>query len=300
MTKHSYANKQWLSGYLFLSPALLFYALFLVFPFCFSLFLSFTEWGGFDLATIRWVGLANYRQLFSAESAFLHPILTNTFTFAFGTVAISFVCSLAVAYLIARLRWEGLWRTLYFLPSVTTVVAIGNIWLYMYSPTNGLVNKALELLGLSKQSFLHDPDLALGSIIVVGGWLGIGSSMLILTAGLKAIPEDYYEAAELEGAGLWKTFVFITFPLLRPSVMFVLITSFIGGLQSFTLTMVMTGTGGPGNATNVAGLEMYNQAFSFGNWGIASAMAFILFACIFIMTMIQMALFRRGGVESYE
>lgn len=297
--KEKFLNRQGVLGSIFLAPVILFYAVFLVLPFLFSFVLSFTEWGGFDLAEIQFVGLRNYKELFSPDSNFLHPILTNTFTFAFGTVAISFVAALMVAYLITRLRWEGLWRTLYFLPSVTTVVAIGNIWLYMYNPTSGLINGILDKLGISQVNFLSDPNLALGSIIVVGGWLGIGSSMLLLTAGLKGIPEDYYEAAELEGASVWRVFSRITLPLLKPSIVFVLITSFIGGLQSFTLTMVMTKTGGPGNATNVAGLEMYIQAFSFGNWGLASAMAFVLFICIFIITMIQMAIFKQGGVESY-
>jgi multiple sugar transport system permease protein len=157
----------------------------------------------------------------------------------------------------------------------------------------------LTSLGFKTIAFLADPDYALGSIIVVGGWLGIGGAVLILTAGLKAIPDDYYEAATLEGAGVNKIFLHITLPLLKPSILFVLITSFIGGLQSFTLALVMTKNGGPGNATNVAGLEMYNQAFAYGNWGIASAMAFTLFICIFIITMVQMVIFKRGGVENY-
>ncbi|MDR0271495.1 sugar ABC transporter permease [Paenibacillus sp.] len=299
MKRSGLAKRESAVGFLFLSPVFVFYSIFLVIPFFFSLFLSFTEWGGFDLAEIKWVGFANYKAIFSPDSTFLYPILTNTFIFAFGTVLISFVCALGVAYLITRLRWEGLWRTLYFLPAVTTIVAIGNIWLYLYNPTNGLINEIFTWFGIPQQNFLQDSNIALSSIIVVGGWLGIGSSMLILSAGLKAIPEDFYEAAELEGAGLRKVFTGITLPLLKPSITFVLITSFIGGLQSFTLTMVMTKTGGPGDSTNVAGLEMYKQAFSFGNWGLASAMAFVLFVCVMIVTAIQLKFFKRGGVESY-
>jgi len=206
---------------------------------------------------------------------------------------------LAVSFLISRLRYEGMWRTLYFLPTVTTIVAIGNVWLYMYNPTNGLLNGIITSLGFPSVNFLDDPSNALGAIIVVGGWMGIGSSMLLLSAGMKAIPEDYYEAASLEGAGSMRQYFSITLPLLKPTILFVLITSLIGGLQSFTLTLVMTKNGGPGNATNVGALEMYNQAFSFGNWGIASAMALVLFVVIFIITMIQLLVFRKGGVESY-
>lgn len=290
---------QALLGWLFLSPVIVFYLIFFTIPLLFSLYLSFTEWGGFDLTLIEWVGLKNYKALFAADSTFLHPILTNTFVFAFGTVLISFVIALAVSYTITRLRFEGFWRTLYFLPTVTTVVAVGNVWLYLYNPTNGLINAVLNKLGVQSIKFLDDPATALASIIVVGGWLGIGSSVLILTAGLKAIPEDYYEAATLEGAGLAAIYSKITLPLLKPSILFVLITSLIGGLQSFTLSLVMTKNGGPGNSTNVGGLEMYNQAFSYGNWGTASAMAFLLFICVFIVTIVQLTVFRRGGVESY-
>jgi multiple sugar transport system permease protein len=298
-SKKRRVSREAIVGYLFLSPALLFYSIFLAIPLLFSFFLSFAEWSGFDLTRIEWVGLDNYREIFSPNSSFLHPILTNTFAFAFGTVAISLTSALLVSYMITRLRYEGFWRTLYFLPTVTTIVAIGNIWLFMYDPQGGLINGILNLIGIKTIPFLANPDYAMKAIIVVGGWLGIGSAVLILTAGLKAIPEDYYEAAELEGAGVFQIYRHITLPLLKPSILFVLITSFIAGLQSFTLALVMTKSGGPGNSTNVAGLEMYNQAFSFGNWGIASAMAFTLFFCIFIITLIQLMIFKRGGVENY-
>lgn len=286
-------------GYLFMSPALLFFSVFLIIPLIFSFLISFSEWGGFDFASIRWVGLDNYKEILSPGSTFLTPIITNTLYFAFGTVILSFVVSVIVSYMITRLRFEGFWRTLYFLPMVTTVVAVGNVWKFMYDPNGGLINAALGALGLPNIAFLSNPETALASIIVVSAWAAIGSAVLILSAGLKAIPDSYYEAAVLEGAGVSKIFWHITLPLLRPSMLFVLITGFIGGLQSFTLTMVMTGDGGPGNATNVGGLEMYNQAFLYSAWGIACAMAFILFIIVFIVTVLQLTIFRRGGVESY-
>lgn len=292
-------RRQTLMGYLFLSPTLLFFAIFLVIPLGFSLLISFSTWSGFDLASIEWVGLQNYKEILSPDSAFLTPIITNTLYFAFGTVVLSFAAAVIVAYMITRLRFEGFWRTLYFLPMVTTVVAVGNVWKFMYDPNGGLINAVLNHLGLPTVAFLDNPDTALSSIVVVSAWAAIGSAVLILTAGLKGIPESYYEAAVLEGAGAGKVFWHITLPLLRPSMLFVLITGFIQGLQSFTLTMVMTGDGGPGNATNVGGLEMYNQAFLYSAWGIACAMAFILFVIVFIVTAIQLLIFRRGGVESY-
>ncbi|MDB4868687.1 MAG: transporter permease [Cohnella sp.] len=297
--KRSKLKRQGVAGYLFLSPLILFYSIFLFIPLFFSFYLSFSEWSGFSLSDIRWVGMKNYKALFSPGSVFFHPIMTNTFGFALGSLAISFAIAMVISYMITRLRYEGFWRTLYFLPTVTTIVAIGNVWYYMYNPTSGVINGALTSLGMKTIAFLDNPHTALASLIVVGGWLGIGSAVLILTAGLKAVPEDYYEAATLEGAGVSAIYRKITLPLLKPSILFVLITGFIGGLQSFTLTMVITKTGGPGNATNVAGLEMYNQAFGFSNWGLASAMAFVLFLFVFLITLIQLAIFRRGGVESY-
>jgi multiple sugar transport system permease protein len=297
--KRSKLKRQGVAGYLFLSPLIVFYSIFLFIPLFFSFYLSFSEWSGFSLSDIRWVGMKNYKALFSPGSVFFYPIMTNTFGFALGSLAISFAIAMVISYMITRLRYEGFWRTLYFLPTVTTIVAIGNVWYYMYNPTSGVINGALTSLGMKTIAFLDNPHTALASLIVVGGWLGIGSAVLILTAGLKAVPEDYYEAATLEGAGVSAIYRKITLPLLKPSILFVLITGFIGGLQSFTLTMVITKTGGPGNATNVAGLEMYNQAFGFSNWGLASAMAFVLFLFVFLITLIQLAIFKRGGVESY-
>lgn len=292
-------RKETVLAYSFLIPILLFYIIFLVIPVVFSFVISLTEWGGFDLESMTFVGLDNYKKIFASDSTFLNPILTNTFVFAFGSVALSFIAAMMVSFLITRLRWQGLWRSIYFLPAVTTIVAIGNVWLYIYNPTNGILNEILTSVGLKPVNFLDNPSIALWAVIAVSGWLGIGGAVLILTAGLKGIPHDYYEAASLEGAGMWRQYFSITLPLLRPTILFVLITSFIGGLQSFTLTLVMTRTGGPGNSTNVGALEMYNQAFSFGNWGVASAMAFVLFVVIFIITMIQLIVFRKGGVESY-
>jgi len=292
-------RKETVLAYSFLIPILLFYIIFLVIPVVFSFVISLTEWGGFDLESMTFVGLDNYKKIFASDSTFLNPILTNTFVFAFGSVALSFIAAMTVSFLITRLRWQGLWRSIYFLPAVTTIVAIGNVWLYIYNPTNGILNEILTSVGLKPVNFLDNPSIALWAVIAVSGWLGIGGAVLILTAGLKGIPHDYYEAASLEGAGMWRQYFSITLPLLRPTILFVLITSFIGGLQSFTLTLVMTRTGGPGNSTNVGALEMYNQAFSFGNWGVASAMAFVLFVVIFIITMIQLIVFRKGGVESY-
>ncbi|GGH76324.1 multiple sugar transport system permease protein [Pullulanibacillus pueri] len=292
-------TQQGVMGYIFMLPSLVFYFIFLLIPLVFSLFLSFTEWGGFDFSLIKWVGFKNYKDFFFGGHGFLYPVLTNTLIFAFGSVLVSFFIALVISYMITRLRLEGFWRTLYFLPMVTNVVAVGNVWDFMYDPTNGLINSFLNTLGLPTVKFMDNPHIALYSVIIVAVWSGIGSAILILSAGLKNIPDSYYEAATIDGAGSFRLFWNVTVPLLKPSILFVLITGFIGGLQSFNLILVMTGDGGPGNSTNVLGLEMYNQAFKYGQWGMASAMAFILFVIVLIITLIQLRVFRSGGVENY-
>lgn len=289
-------GRQSWAAWLFMSPSLLFFAIFLILPLLFAIVLAVSMWGGFDLGRIEFTGFDNFADILDPAGAFVAPILTNTLLFAFGSVALALVGSVAVAHAIARLRFQGFWRTLYFLPIVTTVVAVGNIWKYMYEPS-GLINAALNWLGLSSVSFLTDPDTALPSVVVVQAWASLGSAILILTAGLKAIPDTYYEAGELDGTNAWTSFWHITLPLLRPTLLFVTITQLIAGLQSFALIIVMT-NGGPANSTKVAGFEMYQQAFKFGVWGVASAMALVLFLIIFAITLAQLWFFRRKGEET--
>ena len=253
-----------------------------------------SNWGGFDLTTIEFIGLQNYVDILNLDGTFVMPILVNTFVFAFLAVILAVGGSLVVAQLIERLKLQGFWRFLYFLPVVATVVAIGNVWKILYQPA-GLINAVLNALGVNSIGFLSDPSIALPAVAVVQAWASIGSAVLILTAGIKAIDRNMYEAAELDGAGSWRTFWSITLPLLRPSLVFVFITQCIAGLQSFALIIVMTKDGGPANATNVAAFEMYQQAFKFGAWGTASAMAMVLFLIIFIITLLQLWISRRGG-----
>lgn len=289
-------RRQALIAYLFLAPTLLFYAVFLALPLGFAVLLSTSRWAGFDLGDIAPVGLDNFAGLFADGSAFLTPVLTNTLLFALGTVVLALAGSVLVATCIDKLRFQGLWRTLYFLPIVTTVVAVGNVWKYMYQP-GGLVNGVLNAVGLGSVAFLQDPDTALPAVVVVQAWASVGSAILVLTAGLKSIPGSYYEAAALDGAGSVTVFWRITLPLLRPSLLFVCVTQFLTGLQSFALIIVMT-KGGPGDATDVAALEMYRQAFSYGDWGTASAAAFVLFVVVLAVTLAQLWLFRRKGEDA--
>lgn len=289
-------RRQAVVAWLFLAPALLFFAVFLILPLGFALLLSVSHWTGFALGDIEPVGLDNFTDLFGSGSTFLVPVLTNTLLFALGSVALALAGSVVVATCIDHLRLQGLWRTLYFLPIVTTVVAVGNVWKYMYEP-GGLVNGVLNALGAGSVAFLEDPDTALPSLVVVQAWASVGTAILVLTAGLKSTPGSYYEAAALDGAGPVTVFRRITLPLLRPSLLLVCVTQFLTGLQSFGLIIVMT-QGGPGDATDVAALEMYRQAFAHGDWGAASAAAFVLFAVVLAVTLAQVWLFGRKGEDA--
>ncbi len=284
------------AAYLFLSPSLVFFALFLILPSLFAIYLSLSDWGGFDLTNIKFAGLKNYAGILNFNSSFIAPVLVNTLVFAILTVFLAVCGSLLVAQSIERLRFQGFWRFLYFLPFVATVVAIGNVWKMMYQPA-GLINGLLNLLHINSIGFLSDPKIALPSIVVVQAWASIGVAVLILAAGIKAIDRTVYEAAEIDGANSWHTFWSVTLPLLRPSLLFVLITQFIAGLQSFALIMVMTTDGGPVNSTNVAAFEMFQRAFRFGAWGTASAMAIVLFVIIFAITLVQLWVSRVTGGE---
>jgi multiple sugar transport system permease protein len=289
-------SRQGPAGYLFLAPSLLFFIVFLILPSLFAIFLSLSEWGGYDLTQIKFIGVENYRDILNFDGTFVTPILVNTFVFAALSVILAVAGSLVVAQCIERLRFQGVWRFLYFLPVVATVVAIGNVWKMMYQPS-GLINGILNALHVNSIGFLSDPSFALPSVAVVHAWASIGTAVLILTAGIKAIDASIYEAAEIDGANTWRTFWGITLPLLRPSLLFVFITQCIAGMQSFALIIVMTKDGGPANATNVAAFEMYQQAFRFGAWGTASAMAMVLFLIIFIITLIQLWISRRAGED---
>lgn len=284
------------AGWLFLAPSLLFFLIFLVLPFFFAVFLSLSDWGGYDITRIKFLGFENFAKILQPGNVFVQPVLVNTGVFALITVVLSVVGSLLVAQCIEQLNFQGFWRFLYFLPIVATVVAIGNVWKMMYQPA-GLINGLLNLMHINSIGFLSDPNVALPSVAVVQAWASIGSAVLILTAGIKAIDRTMYEAAQIDGANAWSTFWRITLPLLRPSLLFVMITQIIASLQSFALIIVMTKDGGPANATNVAAFEMYQQAFHFGSFGPASAMAMVLFLIIFAVTLLQLWISRRTGGE---
>lgn len=286
-------QKDW-APYAFLAPLIFFFVVFFALPIGFALYLTFTRWN--PLSVPKFIGLKNYTYLLQDPTFYL--TLKNTFVFAFGTVVIGVPLALLVAYVFTLSRGKTLWRSIYWLPMVTNVVATAYIWQFILDGTYGLVNQLLAFVGIDGPQWLTDPKSAMIAVIIVAIWTGLGQNMLLFSAGLEGIDETYYEAARIDGANTAQIFWGVTLPLLRPTLLFVTITSFIAGMGSFTLILVLTG-GGPVQSTIVTALYMYQMAFQDLRMGRASATAFILFVLIFIITLLQLRLFRRGGIEAY-
>lgn len=284
--------------YLFVAPAILFYSIFFIGSVIFSFYISLTRWNALQpLKEAPWAGWGNYQFLLTRDDLFWLT-LKNSFVITLWSLVFGLSISLALAFLIHRAPFKTFWRVIYFLPVVTTVVAVGNIWRYILGWQDGILNTFLREWGLPTQRWMTDPATAIWPVVGVSIWAGLGGGILIFSAALEAIPEEYYEAARIDGAGTWQEFWHITLPLIRPALLFQTITGFVGGIQGFALVQVMTG-GGPVDATRVFALRMYEVAFEDLRFGRASAMVFLLFVIILVISLIQLRIFRRGGVESY-
>ncbi|MFO1424629.1 MAG: sugar ABC transporter permease [Candidatus Competibacteraceae bacterium] len=284
-----------LSAGIFLSPALLLIAVFFFLPVLAALLLSFTDFDIYalgDLNRLRFVGFANYLQLL--QSPLFWTALGNTFYFVLVGGPLSVAISLGAALLVnARLtRFPGFFRAAFFLPVVTTLVAVAVAWRYLYHPRYGLLNYGLSLLGIDPIDWLGDPDWAMPAIILMAVWKNFGFNMIIFIAGLQNIPPQLYEAARIDGADAWRRFRYITLPLLGPTFLFVALMTMIGYFQVFAEPYVMT-EGGPANRTLSVVLLMYQEGFRWWNMGYASAAAFVLFVLILAGTVLQLKLRRR-------
>lgn len=286
------------AGYGFISPILLFYSIFFLFPVIFSLLASFRRWNGLvPFFSANYVGLDNYKWLLEND-LFVSSVL-NTVIYSIVTVLVGIFISLILAVLINNSKYASFWRLLLFLPAVTPPVAVGTIWGYLYRANNGLINQILGLIGIKPVRWLTDPKTALISIMITAIWAGVGIQVLIITASLQNIPQDYYDAAKIDGAGSFNIFWKITLPLLRPILLFLTATGMIGAWQVFDLPYIM-GTNAPAKSVMTVSWYIYETAFQSLRMGRASAAAFILFCIIFIVTLMVLRAFRRGGIEGYE
>ncbi len=279
-------------AYIFLAFPLIWLTVFSLGPILFSGWVSLHRW---DMLTpvseMPWRGLENYEFIFTRDNVF-PKALGNTFLFTIGGVSVNVLLGLGFALLLNnRIRGRTLWRVLYFLPVVTAPLALGVMFAVMFNRNYGLINNILVMLGLPRQGFLNDPNQAMLVLIAIAVYQYVGYYIVIYLAGLQDIPQDYYDAAKVDGASAWQEFRFITLPLLRPVTLFIVVTNTIGALQVFDLVFATTG-GAPANSTMTVVLYMYNTAFKFSRMGRASAMAFVLFAIILFITFVQLRLFR--------
>jgi multiple sugar transport system permease protein len=268
--------------YLCITPWVIGFILFYLAPILASFYFSLTKW---DLLTApQFIGAANYRKIFSSDPLFWQSLkVTVIYTFAY--VPLDLVFGLLIALLMnQRVHAIGLFRTIYYLPSVLSGVAYVVMWMWMFNPEHGLINTLLSYVGIAGPRWLLDPHWALFALIGMSLW-GVGRSMVIYLAGLQDIPNELYESAAMEGANGWDKFWSITLPLLTPSILFNLIFGIIMTFQSFTNAFIAT-NGGPLDSTLFYVLYLYRQAFEYFQMGYASAMAWILFLIVLLCTLI--------------
>jgi multiple sugar transport system permease protein len=283
-------RKEW-TAYLFLAPGLILFAIFTVFAVVYSFYLSFHEWNILEPAK-PFVFLDNYARLF-ADKRF-HRAVFNTVYYTALAVPLTMMAGLSIALLLNNIRFKGIYRTLYYIPTITPLVVAAIIWKWVYQGDYGLLNYFLSSLGIIDRPilWLSDPNLAMPAVIIMSVWGGAGYHMVIYLAGLQAIPVEYYDAAKVDGASSWQQLRHVTVPLLTPTTFFLLITSIIGSFQVFTQIYIMT-NGGPLGRTSTIGFYLYEKAFRQFQMGYASAMAYALFAMIFIFTLIQLRYMRQ-------
>jgi multiple sugar transport system permease protein len=293
------ARREALEGYLFILPWLIGLIAFTLGPVLASFALSFTAWQ--ISAPPKWIGLSNYIELVGDPA--MHKSLYNTLYLAFFGVPLNLLVGLGIALIMNQnVRGISIFRTIWFLPSVLSSVAVAVLWMWVLNPRFGLINQALAVIGIKGPGWLVDPEWAKPAVILIGLW-GVGGSMIIYLAGLKGIPQHLYEAAKLDGANTNGQFRFITLPMLSPSIFFNLITSIIGALQVFVSIAALT-MGGPeaGGVSRAGGVDdsllvfmlyLYRQAFSFFRMGYASALAWFLAAIIMLLTLFNFWLSKR-------
>ncbi len=278
-----YKRREAINAYIMLAPWIIGFIVFTAGPMIASIVISFMDWP--LLQAPKWIGLGNYKFMFKDELFWIS--LYNTIYYTLIGVPLRVIAALCVALAMnLKLRGISVYRTIYYIPSITPAVASSIMWLWIFNPDFGLANTLLGYIGIhSRIRWIYDPALSKPSLILMSLW-GIGGMMIILLAGLQGIPEQLYEAAEIDGAGLWHKFWKITLPMLSPSIFFVTIMQVISSFQVFTQAYVMT-RGGPANSTLFLVLYLYQNGFEFFRMGYASSLAWALFMFVLVLTILQ-------------
>lgn len=277
--KNILANDERFTAWLFILPALLGTIIFIIIPVFCSFGLSFAKW---DLLNpIQFVGLDNYKEIFSEQLFF--KILINTVVFALATSILGVIIPLILASILnSKIRGAEFYKTAYFLPFITPMIVIGVVWEWIFDPNIGLLNHILHI----HVNWLYDPHFAMPALIIVSVWKLIGYNMVIFLSSLSGISNSMFEAAKIDGANSYQTFKNVTIPLLSPTIFFVVIITAISSFQVFDLIYLMT-QGGPLDSTNVLVYAIYKNAFEYFNVGKASAIAYVLFLIILVLTLLQ-------------
>jgi multiple sugar transport system permease protein len=284
-----------ITAYLLLTPWILGFLIFTVGALIFSLGISFYQTD--LLSPAKFLGLGNYREMFFEDDLFWQS-LKVTSLYTLGVVPLQIILGLFIAILLnQKVFGLGTWRTIFYLPSVVSGVAVAMIWIWFFHPDFGLFNALLAYVGIKGPSWLYSQEWALPSIMIMNVW-GIGPAMLIFLAGLQSIPQEFYEAAQIDGATTFRQFVHITLPMASPQILFNTVMGIIGSYQVFTASFIMTG-GGPNYATLTMVLYLYQRGFLMARFGYASALSWVLFAIIMLFTMLtlrssQSAVFYEG------
>lgn len=276
---NKFVNNQNCAAWIFILPAILGTLIFIIVPVICSFGLSFAKW---DLLNpIKFVGCQNYVELF--KSHLFYKILNNTIVFALSTSILGVIIPLVLASILnSKIRGSDFYKTAYFLPFITPMVVVGIVWAWIFDPNIGLLNQVLHI----HINWLYDSKFAMPALIIVSVWKLIGYNMIIFLSSLSAISQSMFEAARIDGANSFQTFKNVTVPLLSPTIFFVVIITAISSFQVFDLIYLMT-QGGPFDSTNVLVYAIYKNAFEYFNVGRASAIAYVLFVIILVLTLIQ-------------
>lgn len=275
----------------FLAPVILFFLVFFIAPFGFVIYVSFHTWN--MLSPMQWVGLSNYSNLL-ADPIF-RQVVENTALFTIASLVVVPGLAILIALLLStRVRFHGIWRTLFFSPMLTSQVAIALIWGFLLNPIYGPIDALVAALGFPVQQWLYAPNEVLWVIVAISTWQTVGYYAVIYLAGLQSIPNELYEAASLDGATPTAAFRHVTLPMLKETHLFVWVILTINSLQIFIPIYILTG-GGPANSSNVILLYIYNTAFHYLNMGSASAMSVVLFLVILLASFVEVGLIGRRG-----
>lgn len=286
--KHRWGNN--ITGYLFLLPTLLVLGTFLFLPVIYSLYLSGHKVSLLGEVSYKWVGAKNFVRMAADERAII--ALKNTASFALFVVPLQTAFALLLAVILnTKLKFKNIFRVVFFMPTVTSSAVLSLIFMWIYN-SNGLLNRALEFIGLQGYNWLGDPAVAMKAIMLMNIWSTAPFFMVVFLASLQDIPDSLYESAMLDGANRWRRFISITLPLLKPTTFFVVVMGIIGTFQLFDQSYIFSaGSGGPNNSTLTVALLIYQYAFKNLDFGYASALAIALAAVIMLCTLIQRKLF---------